>query len=112
VRGGGSAGFDRVVGLPLELVPLADPTTLVPGSTLPLRLAWQGKPVAGIQVAAISRLDPKHPLAARTDAGGNVAFTLPRGGEWLIKAVKIAPSKDAGADFESVWTSLTFSVGE
>jgi len=111
VQGDGSAGFDRVAGLPLELVPLADPATLLPGGTLPLRLLWQGKPAGGIHVAAISRLDPKHPVAATTDAGGEVALALPRGGEWLIKAVKIAPSKDADADFESVWTSITFVAG-
>jgi uncharacterized GH25 family protein len=112
VQDGGSAGFDRVAGLPLELVPLADPATLAAGGTLPLRLLWQGKPVAGIQVAALSRLDPAKPLLARTDGEGRVAFTLPRTGEWLVKAVKIVPAKDAAVDFESVWTSLTFVAGE
>ena len=112
VRGGGSAGFDRVAGLPLELVPLADPATLAAGGTLPLRLLWQGKPVAGIQVAALSRLDPAKALVARSDGEGRVAFQLPRTGEWLIKAVKIVPAGDAAVDFASVWTSLTFVAGE
>jgi len=112
VRGTGSAGFDRVAGLPLELVPLVDPTTLAAGGTLPLRLLWQGKPVAGIQVAALSRLDPGKALVARTAGDGRVTFTLPRTGEWLIKAVKIVPPGDAAADIASVWTSLTFVAGE
>jgi uncharacterized GH25 family protein len=112
VGGTGSAGFDRVAGLPLELVPLVDPTTLAAGGTLPLRLLWQGKPVAGIQVAALSRLDPAKPLLARSDGEGRVAFQLPRTGEWLVKAVKIVPASGPGADFGSVWATLTFVAGE
>ena len=112
VAGGGSAGFDRRAGLPLELVPLADPARIAAGGALPLRLLWQGKPVSGIQVAALSRLDPAKALVARTDGEGRVSFELPRTGEWLIKAVKIVPAGDASADFGSVWTSLTFVAGE
>jgi len=112
VRGGGSAGFDRVAGLPLELVPLVDPATLGPGGELSLRLLWQGKPVPGVQVAALSRLDPAKALVGRTDGAGRVTFRLPRSGEWLVKAVKILPAGDAAADFASVWTSLTFVAGE
>ena len=42
---------------------------------------------------------------------GARAFTLPRAGAWLIKAVHMirAPS-DAGADWESFWASLTFAL--
>lgn len=113
VRGGGSAGFDRVAGLPLELVPLADPAALAAGGALPVRLLWQGKPMPDVQVAALSRLDPSKPLVARTDADGRVTFTLPRTGEWLVKAVKILPAAAGdGADFASVWASLTFVAGE
>jgi hypothetical protein len=112
VRGGDSGGFDRVVGLPLELVPLADPARLVPGGALPVRLLWQGKPAAGIQVIALSRVDPSKPIGARTDAAGGVTLVLPRAGEWLLKAVKILPDGGAGADFASVWTSLTFATGK
>lgn len=110
VRAGGTAGYDRIVGLPLELVPLADPTALGAGGALPVRLLWQGKPAAGIQVMALSRTDPSKPLAARTDASGQVALELPRGGEWLLKAVKILPATSADVDFESVWASLTFTT--
>ena len=113
VNGRGSAGFDRVAGLPLELVPLVDPAGLAAGGALPVRLLWQGKPVAGIQVAALSRLDPSKALVARTDGDGRVTLTLPRTGEWLVKAVKVLPAPpDGTADFASVWASLTFVAGQ
>jgi len=111
-RGGRSDGFDRVVGLPLELVPLADPSRLAAGGALPLRLLFEGRPAAGIQVAALSRLDPSQAVRARTDADGEATLLLPRGGEWLVKAVKVVPATSAGADFASLWASLTFVAGE
>jgi uncharacterized GH25 family protein len=109
--GASSAGFDRVIGLPLELVPLADPASLVAGGPLPLRLLWKGRPAVNMQVTALSRLDPAHPIAARTGGDGRVELVLPRGGEWLVKAVKILPASDRTVDFESVWSSLTFRTG-
>jgi uncharacterized GH25 family protein len=112
VAGGSGAGWDRVVGLPLELVPLVDPGSLSAGGSLPVRLLWQGKGVAGIQVAALSRLDPSRPIVARTDAEGRATLPLPRGGEWLVKAVKILPAGGPDADFASLWTSLTFTAGK
>jgi uncharacterized GH25 family protein len=112
VAGGDSSGFDRVAALPFELVPLADPARVPPsGGTLALRLLWQGKPAPGIHVAALSRLDPRRLVTATTDAGGQVTLALPRGGEWLVKAVRVLPAKDPEADIESVWTSLTFLAG-
>jgi hypothetical protein len=111
VRNGDSGGYDRVVGLPLELVPLADPAKLLPGGTLPVTLLWQGKPAPGIHVIALSRVDPRQPIVARTDAAGGARLVLPRGGEWLLKAVKILPAGGPDADFASVWTSLTFTTG-
>ncbi len=113
VAGSGGAGYDQVVGLPLELVPLADPAALGAGGPLPLRLLWLGQPAADIQVTALSRLDPGRPIAARTNAAGEATLTLPRGGEWLVKAVKILPAAgEDGADFASVWAALTFAAGE
>jgi len=107
----GDAGFDRVLGLPLELVPLADPSALGGGGALPLRLLYAGKPLPSVQVTALSRTDPLHPVTGITDARGEVTLSLPRGGEWLIKAVRVTAAPAAsGADLESVWTSLTFEV--
>jgi len=113
IKGGAGQGFDRILGLPLELVPLVDPTTLATGGALPVRLLYQGKPLAGVQVSALSRLDPLHPVLARSDASGLATLVLPRGGEWLLKAVRVTPAPAAsGADLDSLWTSLTFRTDD
>ena len=108
-------------GLTLELVPRADPSAAGP---LDLDLLYRGKPLAGALVRAWS-----HPLAAamrptegatrdsvgpviegRTDAAGHVRLVLPRGGEWLVSAVHMVPSRDPrSSDWESFWASLTFA---
>ena len=62
-------GFDRVLGIPLELVAEADPSTLAAGGELPVRLLFQGKPLAGVLVVAIPR-DARETAATRASATG------------------------------------------
>jgi uncharacterized GH25 family protein len=67
--------------------------------------------LAGALVMALDGTDAQTPQRVRSDADGRAAFTLPRAGNWLIKAVHmIRAPKDAGADWESFWASLTFSL--
>lgn len=109
VSGKGGAGFDRVVGLPLELVPEADPTALPAGGELPLRLLRTGKPLAGALVVAIPREAPDARVSGRTGADGRVRLRIDRPGDWLVKAVDMQPAPaDSGADWESFWASFTF----
>jgi uncharacterized GH25 family protein len=106
---GTGAGFDRVLGLALELVPEKDPTALGAGGELPVRLLWQGKPLAGALVVAMPREQPDARVTARTDPAGRARLRLDRPGVWLIKAVQMIPAPpDASADWESFWASLTF----
>jgi uncharacterized GH25 family protein len=108
------SGFDRVLGLTLELVPEKDPTTLRPtpaGTELPVRLLYRGKPLAGALVAALPRDKPDARAAARTDAAGRARLRLDRPGVWLVKAVHMIPAPPAtGADWESFWASFTFET--
>lgn len=106
--GEGSAGYDRPVGLELELVPEKDPYSLKPGEALPVRLLYRGKPLDGALVVALASPDGK--VSTRT-AGGRAALILDRPGPWLIKAVHMVPApKGSGADWESLWASLTFDL--
>lgn len=108
---GGGEGYRLVAGLPLELVPERDPFRLGAGEALPVRLLFQGRPLAGALVEAAS---PRAPMAsARTDAEGRVRLLLPRGGLWRVTAVHMVPAlAESGADWESVWASLAFEVPE
>ena len=111
VGGGAGAGFDRAVGLPLELIPEKDPTALTAGGDLPLRLLYGGKPLAGARVAALHHQHREGTIAGRTDASGRVLLRLPAGGFWLVKAVHMVPAPaQTKAEWESFWASLTFEA--
>jgi uncharacterized GH25 family protein len=104
-------GYDRSLGLPLELVPEANPYTLKKGEELPVRLYYGGKPLAGALVMALQKDRPEPKLSVRSDSKGRVRLQLGRPGVWLVKAVHMVPApKETGADWESFWASLTFEV--
>jgi uncharacterized GH25 family protein len=111
--GAGAAGFDRSLGFRLELIPGKRPKELPPngGGSIPVRLVYEGKPLAGALVVAMNRDDPEKRLSARTDKSGGVLLALHRGGVWLVKAVHMVPAPvESGADWESLWASLTFEA--
>ena len=106
------AGFSKPVGLPIEIVPQADPSTLAPGSTLPVLVMWNGKPASGLQVerawAHGGKSDRK--VIGRTDAQGRIDIPVDSPGKWRLHAVHMQASTQAAADWESFWASLTFEV--
>jgi uncharacterized GH25 family protein len=107
----GKAGHDRELGFTLELVPERNPYALPTGVSFPVRLEYQGKPLAGALVIALNRAAPENRLAARTDSEGRASFALAKPGAWLVKSVHMVPAlADSGADWESFWASLTFEV--
>jgi hypothetical protein len=112
--GGGMNGFDRALGMTLEFVLDADPSG-APGARVPMRLLHEGKPLAGALVVAFRKDagttgEGREALRARTDADGRIAVNL-EPGIWLVKAVHMErAAADSGADWESVWTALTFEV--
>jgi uncharacterized GH25 family protein len=106
-------GADRAVGLALELVSENNPYAARAGEKMPFRLLWNGKPLEGALVVALSKGSPETKLSARTDASGRVTFRLPRGGIWLVKTVHMTRAPAGGdVDWESLWASLTFELRE
>jgi uncharacterized GH25 family protein len=103
------AGFDRVVGLPLELVAEALPQADNAATAVPIRLLYQGAPLEGTLVVAVDKGEPERAAQGRTDAEGRVRLRLPGDGPWLVKAVHMVPAPaGSGAQWESFWASLTF----
>jgi hypothetical protein len=112
VRNGGGSGahVTRPVGLPVEFVPMTDPTTLSAGGLLTLQLLSHGKPVAGAEVTARPSTGG-HPSMGRTDATGNVTLPIDREGAWMVRTVHMVTGAEAGipdVDWDSYWTTLVF----
>lgn len=111
VGGGAGEGYDRPAGLPLELIPERNPFLLTPGDELPVRLLYQGKPLAGAWVQARNPRRDVETVSGRTDREGRLRLRLASGGTWLVKAVHMIPApRESGADWESFWASLTFEA--
>jgi uncharacterized GH25 family protein len=111
----------RVLGMPLELVPLSEPGA---GPSLVVRVLSNGRPLAGALVQAwrgapgeggASRGCAEERAApavwkGRTDRDGLVRVTCDAPGEWVIGCVNMVRSTDpATADWESTWASLAFA---
>lgn len=104
-------GFDRPVGMPLEILPEKNPYDLKAGDEIPVRLLYQGKPLAGALVIALGLHQTDARIAARSGKDGRVRLRLPDAGFWLIKAVHMVPAPpETGVDWESLWASLTFDL--
>jgi uncharacterized GH25 family protein len=106
--GGPTTGFDRPLGFTLELVP--EKLAEKPGE-LPVRLLYDGRPLEGALVVAIHHDEPEKKISSRTGRDGRARLLLARAGTWLVKAVHMVPApKETGADWESLWASLTFEI--
>lgn len=119
-----ASGYERALGLTLELTPAKDPYVLAWNAAdgrferLPLQLTLRGAPLAGALVRAINLDDPprddqdtQRVLQARSDSEGRLGLCLPGEGRWLVAAVHMVSLEDRSqADFESFWASLTFEV--
>ena len=124
-------GYDRALGMTLEFVLDADPAR-ASGGRVPVRLLRDGRPLPGALVVAYRRdssatssgaanqgragesrnaNDTKEALRARTDKDGRIVLPV-SSGVWLLKSVYMErAAAGSGADWESVWSALTFKVG-
>lgn len=109
--GAGSQGqVTKPVGLPLEIVPEANPYAVPRSAILPVRVIYAGRPLAG---ALVKLTDLKHDASPfevhLTDHDGRASFTMPDAGTWLLNVIwtKALPRSDE-TDFETVFSSLSF----
>lgn len=112
--------FIKPVGLPIEIVPSSDPTSLRAGSTLTVAVLYQKAPLAGATVRVMRRetgaASRPATMRLKTDSEGKVNIPVEGGGEWLAATVhmtRLQPGADPDhpdAQWESFWGSLTWVV--
>jgi Domain of unknown function (DUF4198) len=103
------AGEDRALGLPLELVAEKNPYGLAASDQLPVRVLFEGKPLAGVLVKCFNRNNAASPELVRSDGEGRAQCGLSHGGHYLISAVHMTRAKPGDkADWVSLWATLTF----
>jgi uncharacterized GH25 family protein len=107
-------GFDRLGRSTLEIVPLKTLQALKVGETLPVRVLFQGKPVAGAKIESTHEgADPQKPFVSlgKTDAQGEIQVKLDQPGRWLLDASYKTPyDKLEECDENFFRASLTWRV--
>jgi uncharacterized GH25 family protein len=112
VGAGGQDQASRALGLPLEIVPERSPYLVPKTALMPVRVLYEGRPLAGGLVKLTNLDDDAAPVdAQRTDAAGIATFRMPPAGNWLLNVVWTTPvhGRD-GIDYETVFSSLSFGV--
>jgi hypothetical protein len=107
--GGGDPG--KVLGLPLEIVPLHDPFRLKTGATLRVRVLFRDRPLPDANLGWRHPGDGEWPRGTvRTDARGEALVPIGQVGLMTIRLTHMTQPKTAEYEWESFWTSLTFRV--
>lgn len=95
----------------LEIVPESNPAQLTSDKPFQARVLFEGKPLADALVKIARSDEPTEIRRIRTNADGRINVPLSPAPLWKISVVHmtVAP-KEADADWQSVWASLTFAV--
>lgn len=103
--------FKRSAGFRYEIFPLANPVTLKPGDYLDCQVMWDRKPAAHAMVKVWSHVGNRIFLQnIYTEKDGTIRFPVSSPGPWMVSSVKMIPSEQDGADYQSFWASLVFDI--
>lgn len=100
------------MGFLLEIVPERHPQSLGSGNTLPVKVLFKGKPLAGALVKLTNLANDAKPVATRrTDRHGRTSFKISQPGNWQMNVVWAETLGDkAKADFKTTFSSLSFAT--
>jgi uncharacterized GH25 family protein len=100
----------KPVGLPLEIVPESSPYAVPRSAVLPVRVMYEGRPLAGALVKLTDLNNDAAPFEVHlTDHDGRAKFAMPTSGGWLLNVIWTKPlPRTEETDFETVFSSLSF----
>jgi uncharacterized GH25 family protein len=99
----------RKAGLPLEIIPVQNPYAIKQGDEISFQVLYEGKPLPFTLVKVWNRKNNNTILQnIYTQKDGRITTRMGNTGSWMISCVKMIPSKEAGADWQSYWSSLVF----
>ena len=105
--------FRMVAGFPIEIVPERNPYNLRKGDPVRFKILFEGKPLFGAKVKVWNRFDNRTTIQnIYTEKNGMIETHISNPGRWMVSVVKMVPSKQEGADWQSYWGSLVFGVEE
>lgn len=103
--------FKKNTGMPLEIIPLQNPYLAKIGDKMTVKVLFQGKPLADKMVVTWNKTatTKTRQQKLRTDAKGNMTFTLDEKGQWMVSTVHMIELTDnPEGNYQSFWGNLTF----
>ncbi len=113
-----STDYSRRLGYPLEIVPQNNPFELKLNEALRFQVLHNGQPVANhlvyVNHAGFNEDDDAerrvNAQKLRTDKNGMASVKISKKSAWYIALIHVHPVKDADADYETNWATLTFEM--
>lgn len=100
-------GFDRSGPASVEIIPLTSPAALKVGEELPVRVLFQGKPLANVEIKAThdrwQDLKEMFAVTGKTDAQGEYRLKLATPGQWLVAVYHKTPYHDLAECDENLY---------
>jgi uncharacterized GH25 family protein len=94
---------------PIEIIPDRNPASVKVGDQIRFKILFDGKPVFGVRAKLWNRFDNRTTLQnIYTQQDGTIEARISSPGPWMVTVMKMTPSKDAGADWQSYQGSLVF----
>lgn len=100
---------DFQIGMPFELVAGANPFAPATGA-LPVRLTWQGAPVANRKISIFRDDGTVTRSSTFTDANGQATIPLTGAARYMLNAVYMEPYDAPPVFWQSHWASLSFDL--
>lgn len=101
----------KVNGFPVEILPLENPYALKIGDPIHFKILFDSKPVFGVRVKVWNRFDNRTTIQnIYTEKDGTLETRVSSPGPWMVSVVRMAPSKQPGADWQSYRGSLVFGI--
>ncbi|MEO1052852.1 MAG: DUF4198 domain-containing protein [Bacteroidota bacterium] len=106
--------YQKVLGYPIEFIPLSNPYDVHEGDELSFQLFLQGKPLPNQTVHFSSRSKSESHSGGEkstvTNKDGKLTVKLEEAGQWYLAAVHMVESEDPNLDYESTWCTITFEI--
>ncbi|MEM9338883.1 MAG: DUF4198 domain-containing protein [Bacteroidota bacterium] len=123
--------YQTELGYPIEFIPLKNPYTIHPDDSLPVKLVFNGQPLANQLVYVGNKAASKHTHNGhthshdektdhkhdelrqfRTDEQGLFNVPISSEGIWYIRTIHLVEVEEEGLTHESNWATITFAVGK
>ncbi|HZB11649.1 MAG TPA: DUF4198 domain-containing protein [Chryseolinea sp.] len=96
---------------PVEILPLENPYALKIGDPIRFKILFDGKPIFGARIKVWNRFDNRTTIQnIYTQQDGTIETRVSSPGPWLVSVLRMVPSKQPGADWQSYRASLVFGV--